>query len=101
MKKSTHFKALINYISTEKGGLVSPVSTGFRAAFQFPFELKIYIGVHVFEEEELIFPGDSANLDITLVDAEGFLSKLYKGLDFEVSDNSGTIASGVITEVYS
>ncbi|KIC63987.1 hypothetical protein [Chryseobacterium taiwanense] len=101
MKQPSHFKALINYYSTEKGGLVSPISTGFRAAFQFPFELQTYIGVHIFEEEDLIFPGDSATLDIALINADSFLDKLYTGMDFEISDNSGIIANGIITNVYS
>ncbi|WP_312079403.1 hypothetical protein [Chryseobacterium sp.] len=102
MKKSIHFKALINYKSAEKGGSVSPISAGFRASFQFSFELKTYIGVHVFEEDDLIYAGDSSTLDITLVDAEGFVSKLHKGLDFEILDNSGNIiGTGIVTEVYS
>ncbi|MBW3521218.1 MULTISPECIES: hypothetical protein [unclassified Chryseobacterium] len=100
MKKPSHFKALINYYTTEKGGLVTPISTGSRASFQFPFELRTYIGIHMIKEEELIFAGDSVTLDITLVNAESFLEKLYKGMDFEISDHSGIIGSGVITEVY-
>ncbi len=101
MKKPSHFKALINYYPTEKGGLVSPVSTGFRAALQFPFELQTYIGVQTFEEEELIFPGDSATVDVTLINAELFLDKLYTGMDFELSSNTNTIGNGVIIAVYS
>lgn len=100
MKKPSHFKALINYYPTEKGGLVSPVSNGFRTAFQFPFELQTYIGVHTFEEDELIFPGDSVTIDITLMNAESFLDKLYTGMDFELSDNTGLIGNGVVTAVY-
>ena len=101
MKKLPHFKALINYYSTEKGGLVGPVSTGFRTAFQFPFELQTYIGAHILEEEDLIFPGDSVPVDITLMNAESFLDKLYTGMDFEISDNTGTIGNGIIIAVYS
>jgi len=101
MKKLTHFKALINYHTTEKGGLVTPVSTGFRASFKFPFELVSYLGVQTFTENELIFPGDSIAVDVTLIGAELFLGKLYTGMDFEISDNSGIIGNGLITELYS
>ncbi|WP_262147312.1 hypothetical protein [Chryseobacterium foetidum] len=100
MKKPSHFKALIHYNLTEKGGIVNPVSTGFRASFQFPFELQTYIGSQNFEDPELIFAGDSVAVDVTLVNAESFLSKLYTGMDFEISDNSGVIGNGVIWEVY-
>lgn len=101
MKKTPHFKALINFKTSEDGGLVSPVSTGFRAALQFPFELKTYLGAHLMEEEDLIFPGDSVSVDIVLIDAEQFVSKLYKGMDFEISDSSGSLGSGVVTEIFS
>jgi len=99
MRKAIHFKALINYFKTEKGGLVSPVSDGFRAVIKFPFELKSYIAVQTFNHTELIFPGDSVSIEVTLTDAEQFLEKLYEGMDFELIDNSGTIGAGIITEV--
>lgn len=101
MKKSSHFKALIHLKNTKEGGLVSPVSTGFRSLFQFPFELKTYIGIYTFEENELIFPGDSVSIDIALLNADEFLGKLFTGMDFDISDNSGIIGNGVVTAVYS
>ncbi|WP_128414279.1 hypothetical protein [Chryseobacterium sp. Leaf394] len=100
MKKTSHFTALIHYSLTENGGVVNPFSTGFRTSFQFPFELQAYLGSHNFEEPELIFPGDSVTVEITLINAESFLSKLYTGMDFEISDNSGVIGTGVISDVY-
>lgn len=97
MKKIVHFTALINYYTTEKGGLVTPVSSGFRASFKFPFELVAYIGVQEFTHTELIFPGDSEKVDVTLINADLFLEKLYTGMDFVISDNSGIIGDGMIT----
>ncbi|WP_139418604.1 hypothetical protein [Chryseobacterium mulctrae] len=97
MKKIVHFTALINYYTTEKGGLVTPVSSGFRASFKFPFELVAYIGVQEFTHTELIFPGDSEKVDVTLINADLFLGKLYTGMDFVISDNSGIIGDGMIT----
>ena len=100
MKKTVHFKALINYLSSENGGLVTPISSGYRSEIKFPFELRSYIGTQTFTETEIIFPGDIANIDVTLIGAEQFLEKLYRGMDFELSDNSGSIGNGVITKVY-
>lgn len=100
MKKIVHFIALINYYTTEKGGLVTPVSSGFRASFKFPFELITYIGVQEFTHTELIFPGDSEKVDVTLINADVFLGKLYTGMDFVISDNSGIIGDGVITTLF-
>lgn len=100
MKKTSHFTALINFYPTEKNGLVSPVSTGFRVSFQFPYELQSYLGSLNFEEEELIFPGDSVVLNVTLVGAESFISQLYSGMDFEIKDQSGIIGNGIIKETF-
>ncbi|SDQ64323.1 hypothetical protein SAMN05421664_1989 [Chryseobacterium soldanellicola] len=99
MKKNVHFKALINYYDSERGGLVSPISSGFRSTLTFPLESKSYLGIQTFSDDELIFPGDSATVDITLINAEPFLEKLYEGMDFELSNNSQTIGYGVITGI--
>ncbi|WP_288438176.1 hypothetical protein [uncultured Chryseobacterium sp.] len=99
-KKIAHFKSQINYKPTVKGGLVSPISSGFRSEIKFPFELKSYIATQEFTETELIFPGDSASIDVTLNGADLFLDQLYEGMDFELCDNSGVIAEGIITELY-
>ena len=100
MKITSHFTALINFYPTEKNGLVSPVSTGFRVLFQFPYELQTYLGALNFEEDELIFPGDSVSLNISLVNAESFITKLYSGMDFEILDQSGVIGNGIISETF-
>lgn len=100
MKKASHFTALINFYPTDHKGLVSPVSTGFRVSFQFPYELQSYLGALNFEEEELIFPGDSVSINVTLIDAESFINQLYSGMDFEIKDQSGGIGNGIVTETF-
>lgn len=101
MKKRPHFKALITYNTTEDGGIVTPVSSGFRASLKFAFESKLYIASQDFPETELVFPGDIINAEITLISDDIAIDQLYEGMDFEFEDQSGTIGSGVITSVYS
>ncbi|MCX8533950.1 hypothetical protein [Chryseobacterium luquanense] len=100
MKKTSHFTALINFYPTDNNGLVSPVSTGFRVLFQFPYGLQSYLGALNFEEEELVFPGDSVSINVTLIDAELFINQLYSGMDFEIKDQSGVIGNGIVTETF-
>lgn len=100
MKRRPHFNALITYHKTEDGGLVTPVSSGFRAFFKFPFEGEMYTASQTFPETELAFPGDAVNAEVTLITADTMIQKLYKGMDFEIADNSGMIGSGIITMVY-
>lgn len=100
MQKKPHFRAMVTYIHSDKGGLITPVSSGFRVNLKFPFESQTFIGIQIIEEEELIFPGDSLSIDFSLVADKLFLEKLYKGMDFEISDNFKTIGSGIISEIY-
>ncbi len=58
------------------------------------------MGSQTFPENEPVFPGDAVTAEVTLITADAMLGKLYEGMDFEITDNSGTIGSGVITTVY-
>ncbi|SMP25920.1 hypothetical protein [Chryseobacterium profundimaris] len=99
MKKRPHFKALMTYKTTEDGGIVTPVSSGFRASLKFPFESKLYIASHTFPEAELVFPGDVTSAEITIINNDMY-DQLYEGMNFELEDQSGTIGSGIITTIY-
>ena len=100
MEKRPHFKATITYFATEDGGIITPVSSGFRAIIRFPYDIKELIANQTFLESELVFPGDTVNADVFLLEANETLEKIYNGLDFELLINSNTIASGVITTIY-
>lgn len=100
MRKKAHFKALINLSTTEDGGTTNPLSSGFRGVVRFPFDNREFFANHTFGETELIFAGDSATVEITLVQSDDVLEKLYEGLAFELSMNSNVIGSGVVTQLY-
>lgn len=100
MKKRPHFKALMTYKTTEDGGIVTPVSSGFRASLKFPFDTRLYMASQTFSETELVFPGDVISAEITMINDGTSSDKFYEGMDFEFEDQSGTIGSGVITTVY-
>lgn len=100
MKKISHFKATITYLSTENGGIVTPVSSGFRTVIRFPFDHKEFLATHFFLETELVFPGDTVSADILLLDGKEALEKIYTGIDFDLFINTNNIGSGVITQIY-
>jgi translation elongation factor EF-Tu-like GTPase len=100
MKKRPHFKALMTYKTTEDGGIVTPVSSGFRTSLKFPFDTRLYMASQTFSETELVFPGDVISAEITMINDGTPSDKFYEGMDFEFEDQSGTIGSGVITTVY-
>lgn len=100
MKKRPHFKATLTYLATEDGGIVTPVSSGFRTIIRFPYDTKELIANQTFLETELVFPGDTVIADLILLDAKETLEKIYTGLDFDLLINSNTIGTGVITHIY-
>lgn len=100
MTKRPHFKAALTYLATEDGGIVTPVSSGFRSIIKFPYVNQDFLANQTFPETELVFPGDTVSADIILLDAGEALEKIYTGLDFDLLINSTTIGSGVITDIY-
>lgn len=100
MKKRPHFRATITYLATADGGIVSPVSSGFRSQIRFPYHSRHILANQTFLETELVFPGDTVNADIFLVDDNDSLEKIYSGLDFELFANDNALGSGVITHIY-
>lgn len=98
--KRPHFKATITYLATEAGGIVTPVSSGFRTLIRFPYGNKELIANQTFLEIEIVFPGDTVSADIVLLEPEETLEKIYEGIDFDLLINSNTIGSGVITQIY-
>lgn len=99
MKKKPHFKATITYFKTDEGGIVTPVSTGFRSTVKFPYDNADYLAHQTFLEQEIVFPGDTTSAEITLLDGKERLEKLYKGLGFDLLISSDLIATGVITDI--
>ena len=100
MKRSPHFKATLTYFATEDGGIVTPVSSGFRCIFRFPYLNQDCLASQTFIETELVFAGDTVSADIILLEAKEILEKIYKGLDFDLFVNLIKIGSGIITDIY-
>lgn len=100
MEKRPHFKATLAYFATEDGGIVTPVSLGFRTVVRFLYDSRECIANQTFLETELVFPGDTVSADIILLEAQEMVEKIYKGMDFDLIINSNTIGSGVVTDIY-
>jgi len=97
MKSVSHFTALLTFVSSEKGGLSTPASSGYRPFIKFPFTKNLVTGIQKFTGTDLVFPGDTVSVEITLTDVSGFAGKLYEGLDFEFFEADRLIGYGVVT----
>ncbi len=99
MKHSKHFKASIHYLPTEEGGIITPISSGFRTIIKFPFDPNEYFGEQLLPDDEIIYAGDTVSTEIQLRSNNDDVN-LYEGLDFELIINESVIGTGVVTEVY-
>ncbi|MCD9856815.1 hypothetical protein LUD75_18975 [Epilithonimonas sp. JDS] len=100
MERKPHFRAALTYLPTDQGGIVTPVSSDFRANIRFPYDNKELTANQTFVDAEIVFPGDTISADIFLLKPTETLERIYAGLDFDLLINSKIIGSGIIANIY-
>jgi len=94
MMPHTHFKAETYILTKEEGGRHTPFFKGYRP--QFYFRTTDVTGAVVLPEGvEMIMPGDSVTMDVTLITPIA----LEGGLRFAIREGGRTVGAGVVTEV--
>lgn len=99
MKIRPQFTALLTYLPAKDGVNTTPVSSGYRPLFKFPFDLEMYTGVQNFSGTDLVFPGDTVTAEIALLKTDYVTGKIYEGLDFDFFEGSDLIGHGVVTKI--
>jgi len=90
----TKFKAQIYALKKEEGGRHTPFFGGYRP--QFYFSTTDVTGTVKLEEGvEMVMPGDSTNLEISLITTVA----MEKGQRFAIREGSRTVGAGTITEI--
>jgi elongation factor Tu len=90
----TRFKAETYILTKEEGGRHTPFFKGYRP--QFYFRTTDVTGAVVLPEGvEMIMPGDSLTMDVTLITPIA----LEGGLRFAIREGGRTVGAGVVTEV--
>jgi elongation factor Tu len=90
----TRFKAETYIFTKEEGGRHTPFFKGYRP--QFYFRTTDVTGAVVLPEGvEMIMPGDSVTMDVTLITPIA----LEGGLRFAIREGGRTVGAGVVTEV--
>ena len=90
----TRFKAETYVLTKEEGGRHTPFFKGYRP--QFYFRTTDVTGAVVLPEGvEMIMPGDSVTMDVTLITPIA----LEGGLRFAIREGGRTVGAGVVTEV--
>jgi translation elongation factor EF-Tu-like GTPase len=93
------FKAQVTYLSINEGGLKTPISSGFRTKIKFEYDEQLVVGEQELFDEELVYPGDTATVQITTHLNERLKVELSTGTTFDLILNEKIIGSGVIKEI--
>jgi elongation factor Tu len=88
------FKAEVYALTKEEGGRHTPFFKGYRP--QFYFRTTDVTGVVTLAEgQEMVMPGDNANVDVELISPIA----MEKALRFAIREGGRTVGAGVISEI--
>lgn len=93
------FIAELRYLSTQEGGRITPVKSGYRPHVKFPFSKIMTSGQQKFIDKEIVYPGDTVQAEITILSPQYFENLLEIGMEFEVGEGSRIVAFGELIEI--
>ncbi|MEK9156072.1 MAG: elongation factor Tu [Patescibacteria group bacterium] len=89
----TEFEAEIYALTKEEGGRHSPFFNGYKP--QFYIRTTDVTGDVHFEGKEMIMPGDTSNVKVTLIQPIA----MDEGLKFAIREGGKTVGAGVVTKI--
>jgi len=93
------FITLLTFYDEKKSKKSTPISSGHRLKFNFPFTKETIIGMLTFSDVELVYPNDIAKAQVKLFTDEINLNKLYIGLDFDIFEGDKQIGTGIVSSL--
>ncbi|MBL7078217.1 elongation factor Tu [Candidatus Shapirobacteria bacterium] len=90
----TEFKAEVYVLKKEEGGRHTPFFSGYRPQI-YVTTTDVTGSIELPEGVEMVMPGDSANLKVTLLKPVA----LEKGQHFAIREGGLTVGAGVVTEI--
>lgn len=94
IKPHKKFKAEVYVLSKEEGGRHTPFFKGYRPQFYFR-TTDVTGNVELGEGVEMVMPGDTSNLTISLLNPIA----MEKELRFAIREGGRTVGAGVVTEI--
>jgi elongation factor Tu len=97
------FRASVRLLTAAEGGRSTPAHPGYRPQVYFetaPLQGTCTSGSWQKMEQEKLFPGETADIDIAVLGKEMCRQKLFPGLKIRLAEGSTTIGTGEILEVY-
>ena len=92
-----HVEVELQFLPSEAGGRIGPVSTGYRP--QFFYNGLDYEAAHTYPDVAFVNPGDSARAYLGFARPQEHVGKLKVGTVFLVREGQRTVAYGRVTAV--
>ncbi|MDU1903700.1 MAG: hypothetical protein E6772_02860 [Dysgonomonas sp.] len=90
-------EAQVYYLTTQEGGRVTPVATGYRG--QFYYDGNNYDAPQEFVDKETCSPGESVKAYFRTLSPHYHIGKFYEGKEFEIREGARVVGKGIITKV--
>lgn len=92
---TSHAQAVITFLTTDNGGRIGPVRSGYRG--QFFYDGKDWDAVQRYEGIEWVYPGQTVKTHLWFLSPEAHYANLYVGKSFEIREGGKVVAHGHIT----
>lgn len=89
----------VTLLSSEAGGRIGPVSSGYRPNHDFGIEGSTNDAVHEYPGVERLRPGECARALLWLAFPEAQHGRLYSGFEFTVQEGGRVVGKGKIIQV--
>jgi len=93
------FIATLKYRTSEEGGRSTPAKSGYRPAIKFSFDKMLTSGIQTFIDKDIVNPGDVVEVEIKMLSAPHFYSRLSEGMEFIFTEGRRIIGTGTINEI--
>jgi hypothetical protein len=93
------FVAKVTYLTTDEGGKLRHVISGYRPHIKFDGRKEFTSGEQLFIDKEKVYPGDTAIAEIRIAGNDFFKNYLFVGLHFEIAEASHLVGHGAIIEI--
>lgn len=95
--EKAELRALIYYLTTEEGGRMSPVRTGYRG--QFYYNDKDWDAQQIFIDKEWCILGEYVDCYIQTLSPQYHAGNFYIGKEFQIREGAKIVGYGTITEI--
>ena len=87
----------LTFLTTQEGGRVNPVFSGYRP--QFYYDGRDWDAIHEYIGTDRVAPGETVKAYLNFLHPQYHVGKLSTGQEFLIREGSRTVAKGIITEI--